>query len=75
MKRDMDLIRALLLKLEAWPMGLGSAMSFTADDPAIAIDGYDVAQIYHHLKLIHDIGLFDDGDGSGPMLGFVFCGL
>ena len=60
MKRDMDLIRALLLKLE----DIGSShkiMAFTADDEEIAIKGYDEDQIAYHLVLLHEAGLIDSG--------------
>ena len=60
MKRDMDLIRALLLKLEA----IGSShkvMAFTADDEEIAIEGYDEEQIAYHLMLLNEAGLIDSG--------------
>jgi hypothetical protein len=76
MKRDMELIRELLLKLEALPMGLGDAMVITPEDPCVAVTGYDVVQINHHMDLIHEAGFIDDGGRSGgPMLGFIFRGL
>ena len=75
MKRDMDLMRELMLRLEALPMGLGDAVTITPEDPAVAVEGYDVVQINHHLDLIREAGFIDDGGGSQPMLGFIFCGL
>ena len=71
-KRDMDLIRELLLRLEAWPLELGGALTIPPEE--IAVPGYDVAQIEHHLCLIREKGLIDEADAR-PMLGIGFCGL
>jgi hypothetical protein len=51
MKRDMDLIRALLLKLEAIPLRRGDILSIPSDADEIAVEGYDVDQIAYHLSL------------------------
>jgi hypothetical protein len=77
MKRDMDLIRELLLRLEARPMELGDAAVITPEDPALAVAGFNIAQINHHLDLIHQAGFIDDGGHpeAGPMFGFVFLGI
>ena len=37
MKRDMDLIRELLLKLEAWPLGLGDVVTISPEEIAISV--------------------------------------
>jgi hypothetical protein len=71
----MDLVRELLLKLEAFPLDLGHAEVIGPEDPAIAVPGYDVTQINYHMDLIHEAGFINDGGGSQPMLGFIFCGL
>jgi hypothetical protein len=42
MKRDMDLIRELLLRLEALPMKMGDVWTIPSDDAALAVPGYDV---------------------------------
>ncbi len=71
MKRDMDLVRELLLKLEALPMRNGGAVTISPDDKAIAVEGYDVDQIDYHLSQIIRAGWIDEGGGSRPMaLGF-----
>jgi hypothetical protein len=49
MKRDMDLIRAILLELEVKSVGLGT------DD--VIIEGYDAPQIGYHCALIVEAGL------------------
>jgi hypothetical protein len=40
MRPDMDLIRALLLRLESLPISAGEIYSFGPEDQEIAIDGY-----------------------------------
>ena len=52
MKRDMDLIREILLKVEELYV-----------DTAIydlTIDGYDMATVAHHCKLLHNAGYIFD---------------
>jgi hypothetical protein len=73
LKRDMDLIRELLLRLEAWPLGLGDVITISPEE--IAVPGYDVAQIEHHLCLIRERGLIDEPDRARPILGIAFSGL
>ncbi len=48
MRRDMDLIRELLLKLEALPMGPGDIFHMMPDDEEIRIDGFDAIAIEYH---------------------------
>ena len=73
-KRDMDLIRDLLLKLEAWQMDMGDTVLIGPDDPGVAVPGYDTAQIEYHLSLLRSEG-FINCLGSQPMLGITFSGL
>ena len=68
MKRDMDLVRALLLKLEALPVRRGGVVSIPPDDEAIAVEGYDVDQIGYHLSQIIRAGWIDE-EGARPMIG------
>jgi Hypothetical protein (DUF2513) len=74
MKRDMDLIRELLLKLEALPMRRGGAVSMPPDDEEIAVPGYDSDQIGYHLRQIRKAGFIDEG-GTRPMVGIGFRSL
>ncbi len=57
MKRDMDLIRTLLLKIESFP-------NFPAGH-SVSIEGYSKDEINFHLYLLGDAGLihsqFEDG--------------
>ena len=52
MKRDMDLVRTILQKVEASedPWGLHETLD---------IEGYTQNQISYHIKLLHEAGLLD----------------
>lgn len=72
MKRDMDVIRALLLKLEARHRGIGG-VSFDYADEEISIEGIDPATICGHLALLVEAGFVRGGvTASG---GFVLDGI
>jgi hypothetical protein len=71
MQREMDLIRELLLKLEALPMRPGEIMSITPDAEEIAVPGYSPDQIDYHLSQISKAGLIDEA-GARPMIGIGF---
>jgi len=71
MTRDMDLIRELLLKLEALPLRPGSILHITPDADEIAVSGYSADQIEYHASLIREAGFIEDG-GVRPMVGFGF---
>ena len=71
MRREMDLIRELLLKLEAIPMRRGGIVTISPDDEAVAVPGYDHDQINYHLAQILKSGYIDEG-GNHPMVGIGF---
>ncbi len=71
MKRDMDLIRELLLKLESLPMERGDVFIISADDELLQIPGYNGDQVDYHLSLIEEAGLIDSA-GAGSMTGYGF---
>ncbi len=77
MRRDMGLIREIMFKLEAWPMGMGDALVMTPEDMQAEFPERGLAEINHHMDLIHSAGFIDDGGhpSSGPMFGFLFMGL
>lgn len=54
MKRDMDLVRFLLLTIES------SSERLTASE--IQLEGYDSAAIVYHANLLRDAGLIDATD-------------
>lgn len=70
MKRDIGLIRELLLRLEplsgphAWRM-------IHPTDPAIQVEGYTPDEIEYHLQMLVDQGLIEE-PRSGPMEGIMF---
>jgi hypothetical protein len=73
-KRDMDLVRELLLRLESLQMEMGDVFTISPDDRRIAVDGFDTARIEYHLSLLRAERLIDC-PGSQPMLGITFSGL
>lgn len=58
MKRDMDVIRALMLKLEALPINGHAIFAVGPDDEEIAVANASVDQIAYHLRLIYDQGFW-----------------
>lgn len=54
MKRNMDLIRELMLKLESLPMNAGDLTHIPPDHPAMAIDGKTPEEIDFHLGVLCD---------------------
>ena len=73
MTRDMDLIRELLLLLEAYPLELGDTAMIGLDAFEAALPSYSAAQIDYNLSQIRDAGFIYDVDG--PSLGIGFRGL
>jgi hypothetical protein len=57
MKRDMDLIREILIKIEEFPK------HDMADIPKI--EGYSDVEIYYHVMLLAKAGLIEAYDSSG----------
>ncbi len=74
MRRDPDLIRALILKLEDYPLPFGAVAYFNIGDPDVTIEGYEPDQVGYHGRLLVDAGYIDEPD-SRPMGGFAFRGL
>jgi Hypothetical protein (DUF2513) len=69
MKREMDLIRKLLLKLEAFPMGhVSSVVLIGGIDSELAIDGATPNDVDYHLALLQERELIDS-PGSRSMDG------
>lgn len=71
MKREMDLIRALMLKLEAREMRPGQIAVIQASDNEVQVDGYTPVQIDYHLTLLKEID-FIYAPGNGVMRGHTF---
>lgn len=64
----MDLIRELMLRLEAYPMGVGGVHHFQADDEELAVPGYSYNEIDHHLMMIVRAG-FVETAADAPLSG------
>ena len=60
MKRDMDLVRRILLALEAEPSPWGSE--------EFDVDGYDPATVNYHVMLMEGAGLINAHDQSNEAL-------
>jgi hypothetical protein len=71
--RDMDLIRQLMLKLEALPLRPGAVAMLDGHDPDAAVEGYSDDQITYHLELLKKAG-FVESVSSQPMRGITFKG-
>lgn len=78
MTRDMELIRELLLKLEALPMRSGGIINIWMDknnpEEEFRVEGFTPDQIEYHLHLIEEAGLIV-GSGSRPRMGINFRSL
>lgn len=71
MKRDMDLIRELMLKLEDLPMEVGRIVHIPPDAVEIQVTGYEMDQIDYHLSLLRKAGFVDTGGVNvGNGIGF-----
>jgi hypothetical protein len=64
MKRDMALVREVLLKVESLDLLPGSRMIWHGFDPALGVEGYSPAMVDHHLRLLTDAG-FIKGQAAG----------
>lgn len=70
MRRDMDLIRDLMLKLEGLVLHPGAIVHFKADDDDIQMPGYTSDEIQYHLRLLVEASFIEPGKGT--MQGFMF---
>lgn len=77
MRRDMDLIRDLLLRLEEMDMEPGNILVVGEDLEAegLAVQGYDSEHITYHLSLIYEAGFVNYGAQAQVYGGFMFRGL
>ena len=56
MKRDMDLVRRILLEVESWPVDQWAC--------AVEIPGVDPQVVSYHVRLLHEAGLLRRIDAS-----------
>ncbi len=59
MKRDMELVRKILIVMEDWPSAYPPA-----GNPEIKIEGYTAEQITHHIGLMSEAGLIKAADAN-----------
>jgi hypothetical protein len=71
MKRNMDLIRALLLKLESWPIERGDIVHIQPTDPRLPEGGHSIDEMDYHVDLLMGAG-FISGPDSQPVEGIMF---
>lgn len=64
MRRDMDLIRELMLKLEALPHSLGVVHELTPGERCMSFDGYCSNEIAYHLQLLIEAGYLVTAGGN-----------
>jgi hypothetical protein len=62
MRRDMGLIRELLLKLEAYEKPIGSYADLRQDNESMAVPGFTEEQIGYHLVQIDQSGFIDNNN-------------
>ncbi len=74
MRRNPELVRKLLLKLEGLPSRPGDMFILNGAEPQLAIEGYTFDQITYHLEQLKEMGLIDS-PGAQPMIGVTFRGL
>ena len=76
MKREMDILRDLMLILEALPIRAGGMVSIPYDDQIFTVSGYSEEQIIYHLRQLVESGFIDSANAqSMSMGGFSFQGL
>lgn len=68
MRRDTDLIRLLLLKLESLDYPSTALVTFSPHDEDIAVEGYEPDQIDYCPSLIYEAGFAVSGDPRGTRM-------
>lgn len=74
MRRNMDLVRELLLIFEAIPMEQGDVIYMMPYDEKIRVEGFEPDAIVYHTGLLIEAGLIDPGS-SRMMEGITFRSL
>src|SRR5690349_14130898 len=71
MKRDMDLMRELLQRLEALPLRMGEVADLSPDAKELAVEGYSADEVAYHLSLLQEEWLIES-PGIQPAVGITF---
>ncbi|RQS57831.1 DUF2513 domain-containing protein [Burkholderia sp. Bp8963] len=66
MKREMDLIRELMLRLEALSVPLTGLKAIDGHETAVQVDGYTAEQIDYHLLLLEQAGFIHGAHCHDP---------
>lgn len=74
MKRDMDLVRELLLRSEAQHISAESVILLPFDRPPLTLQDENIDEIAYAVRMIRDTGFLDTTD-SQPGLGIATFGL
>ncbi|MBS1063604.1 DUF2513 domain-containing protein [Gluconobacter wancherniae] len=74
MRRDMDLVRQLLLKLESIKKGPHEVFLLSGNSEVVAVEGRTSDEIYFHLTKIEEAG-FLERVGGGAMTAVSFRAL
>lgn len=72
MKRNMDLVRELLLKVEDLKLPRGSTVYLPPEHEALQVEGFDPDEIAYHLDLLFDAGFVS---GNRTAMDFGISGL
>ncbi len=72
MKRNMDLIRELLLKLESYSNPPGTMVVIDPYHGQFQIDGYSPDELAYHLALIREAGFIESPGSQSVGLGVTF---
>ncbi|MCQ6259811.1 DUF2513 domain-containing protein [Pseudomonas sp. Q11] len=75
MRRDMDLIRAIVLKLEAWDKSSSGIFIVQDIEKDFPIEGYTAEEILYHYQLITEKGWVDTAGRSINSRSFTFRSL
>lgn len=79
MKRDLDLVRELLLRLESLPVTSQGIVAVKPNGASIGIESYTPQQISYHLSLLKEAGFLDCtentmSDGTIAFRGLTWAG-
>ena len=65
MRRDLDLVRDILLALEDLPVHFNKGMNLKAGEGPLALDGWSPEEIAYHIRIMTQGDLISNG-GVGP---------
>ena len=68
MKRDMGLIRGLLLKLEDLEKKSHEVVTISSSEAELEVEGYEPGQIDYHMSLLYEAGLITSGIDTDMMM-------